>query len=669
MSNTDHQAWQLIHNANILLTQAHSILPQRASNQNTAQVDVSQYNTFIKASLHCLFKVLRHYSTLLDANIQAILYYKTAQILFNETISWNMASDYCSKGIQICKRNEPTLTLAKLKLQYLNFQIQLKLTPISFPVSSSTSNALTYLNNIIKQEIPNDDSYLNIRMFFEFIKFQNFHNNYTKEKNILHLNHILKTLTENISDENYTFHKLILVHLIEYQLANIGNIDEIINNIDLLNSNVQSGKLPIQFTAISLLFNTLVSLQQCNLNQINVHVQKFDEFIKSIKLSKKSWPTKLLFNFSIEKAFFPFDLSWLSFKDFTIISYFYTAILYSFTSWDRKNKSDKLFTLINNSDSISKPSSLDNFQIQTIKSNYMKVMFSMYKLLSDFIKDKYPKDMNSLSSYPRIYNFIENLRLKKYSSYELSIYNTLIPTLKYILGMMHQRNEQFHKSLYYYLEIINSENSYNQLKLISVLNAIPILQYIIEQEKLKHIKISEFDILYDSTMLKFRKLLKIKDLLINKLTVLSQEISVSDNILLETSIKTIKHFYIASTQSPTINVEDINSKSPLLASILYLIRGYTYVSDPGLTELDNLNAKVAFFNDACKYSIKVIDNNNTNSIAKLGYFEIWKIMNKNKNFYSQDDIDHVFEKYQHFTDDNSKNKDNDESSTKRIKFI
>lgn len=655
MEENDFQVWQLIQYSETLLKKAHTSLLQHGMPSTDS---INNYNMLIKASLNCLFKILRHYSTILDANIQSILYYKTAQILFRETISWNLASDYCTKGIQICKRNEPKLTLLRLKLQYLNFQIKCELT-------EERNNALSYLNHTINHEIPSiSASYLDVKLFFEFIKFQKFKAQFSAQKNILHLKNILKILDSNLSDQNYAFQKLVLIHLIEYQLSNNSNVGEIIQNVDRLHVN-DTTRIPIQFKAISLLFSTLISLKSCDLNEINNHIQKLDQFINSIKSSKNPWSAKISFTFMINKSeYFPFELSWLSFKQFTIVSYFYTSILYSFTSWDKKNKSNKLFKLIESSDLKSKAvSSFDELQNQVITINYMKIIFSMYQLLSDFIKDKYP-EINDLPISIR--NLINNY--EHYSSHEKIIYNTLIPTLKYILAIVHQRNKEYEKALYYYIEIIQKSSSPKQLVLICILNAIPTLQFIIEEEKLKHKEISEFDIVYDSTMLKFSKLLKLKDSLFNNLSTLQNSINITDNILLELTIKTIRYFYSSSLFSsksiPKIgDIQEIEAKSPLLASLLYLMNGYSYVNDPGLSELENINLKVSYFNKACKYSVKMIDNNKLNSIAKLGYFEIWKIMDKNKNLYNNENINHVYEKFQHFNDNDTVN------CNKRVKFV
>ncbi|KAG0669143.1 hypothetical protein C6P42_004558 [Pichia californica] len=105
--------------------------------------------------------------------------------------------------------------------------------------------------------------------------------------------------------------------------------------------------------------------------------------------------------------------------------------------------------------------------------------------------------------------------------------------------------------------------------------------------------------------------------------------------------------------------------------------GYNYIKNPGISELENLNLKVGYFTLACKFSTLSSLSINSNFIAKLSYLEIWKIMNNNKNLYSKENINHVYEKFQHFSnnkhslDDDHDDHDDDlnNKNLKRVKFV
>lgn len=733
--HADVLAWQLIQASDYYLKNAHALC-HKAFN-DSSNVALNQYNTLIKASLNCLFKVLRNYSSILDAKIQAILFYKTSQLLFKETISSDLALNYCIKGIQICKRNEPKLTLIKLKLQYLHFQIQ-------FHSSFSELDKIqsrNYINNIINTEIPNDISYLDVKMFFKFIKFKHFKAIYNNHDNISQLTNIYQQLDQIMSKDNHLFKQLVLIHIIELQLLTLKISKEtILENISKLKSLQSAAKeefqltIPIQFKAVVILFDVLLSLRESEFEKTKEMIQKIDLFVKNFNLSRnKSWQSKLYFTFTVgkEKNAFPFELSWLTFKEFSFISYFYCGILYSIRSWDKKAKSDKIFELINTSllpnltvELNSKTLSFEEVQNCHIKHNYFKVLISIYQLLSDFAKDKFPivdteknskSIYNYLKQYPELLKFVETYNSSKYSLRECLIYNNLIPFVHYLFAMIYQRNGMFIKALFYYTKIriqcstslstkqavpliTSSDHIYsdyiqselgmlgiysqplgidNELYFISTLNSIPLVHYLIENIKYNQKNLSEFDIGYDTHMQHLLNVLKIKEGLMNEIQNYQriQEMAKTDGFfsLLNLSMSIIYEFYISSKDTdclPCFDFKKVEQISPLLSSLLYLLRGYLYKKDPGISELENINTHVSYFTSACKFSTQACRSENTNNIAKLGYYEIWRLMNANKNLYQKEKIDHVYKKYIHLaTQAEDNNNGVEESKRKRVKFM
>lgn len=671
MDSADRTVLALVQASDRLLADAHSLLPAWQDEQ-TRQSDGSRrlvsYNTYIKQALNCLFKALRQFSNTMDASIQASLYYKTAQVLFVETASLNLASDYCSKGINLSRKHEPKLSITKLRLQYLHLQIH-------FFGNHTSSESLAYLNDIINTEIPSDDIFIDIKYFFMFTKFTHFKSVFSIDKNVSNLKNIMKT-------KNTVFKQLILFHLVEYQLTNNFSISEIKSHLQSLDDTLNEDSLP-QFKALRTLIDLQIALYTVDLDSIVSKIQHLDTFIKSLKESKKTWHSSLTINFSLDatRGSFPVQIKWISFKEFTTISYLYCSILYSFKSWDKKNKSDKILKTVSNTLENNKKSSfisLDELQKHHVKTEYMKIITDVYQLISDFVKDSIPLTEKSLSKYSHLQNFIERYTndTNKYSGYEIIVYNTLIPIVKYLFAVINQRNGNFYKALFLYSDVITFKpeqsavvstilnetgipfTNNEQLKLISTINAIPILQNIIEREKTGHSEISEFDLNYDQTMEKFSKLLKLRDNLLKKL----DSAYVEHNELTIIAIKVIKHFYqTTNSEFPfdLINLDSIQQNSPLLASILYLIKGYTYRFDLGVSTLDNLNVKVDFFSKACMYSIRACNENNNNEIARLGYFEIYQIMDHNRNLYSTKDIERV----------SSKLELNSGISNKRVKFL
>lgn len=733
----DVLVWQLVQASDFFLKKAHSISSKALQDASGRTLD--EYNTLIKACLNCLFKILRHYSAILDAKLQSILYYKTAQILFKETISLDLALDYCNKGIQICKRNEPNLTSIKLKLQYLNFQIQ-------FQCNNSPNlkkQTLAYLNNILQKEIPEDASYLNIKVLFSLVKFKHFNSIYTPERNVTDLKRMQTQLQSNLSKENYLFLQLILINLIELQLLNNFPLAETKRYMDELkkyqaSDNPFGVKTPVQFQGATVLFEVLISLYEFQFEKATENIQKVDFFNKSFKQSThKSWPSKLLFSFHLENdnSIFPVEFSWLSFKDFSLISYLCCGILCSYKSWEKKSKSDKIFKLVTSSLSTEVAPSMSAFedvQLKRAKQNYLKILTSAYQLLSDFVKDKFPILSKTttpaslstvLHNYEGLFEFMESYEKNNYSAYECAVYDNLMPLVHYIFAMIYQRNGIFYKALYHhsiarisccksnslsstvnphpdseifndpiYADFIQSNmgilgaysqslGSSNEIYVLSTLNSLPIIHYLIEQEKHKQKDLSEFDIGYDSHLKRLLNLLKMRDSLGLQINQILQKLSSTQSSpnsslsVLHISISMLCYFYTTQDYNflSNIDLEKISEASPLLTSFLYLIMGYTYKTDPGLTELENLNLRVGFYTSACKYSAKACGPSHVNKIAQLGYLEIWKIMNHNKNLYTSDSIAHVYDKYKHFAHDIHRDSDDiveekGASAVKRVKF-
>ncbi|GMM48741.1 hypothetical protein DAPK24_053390 [Pichia kluyveri] len=747
----DIEVWYLLKYSNDYLQQAHSLNTKMRHLPTGKQLDT--YNSLIKASLNCLFKLASDYLFVLDANIQAIIYYKISTILFNETLSYDLALDYCSKGIQICKRNENILelTITKLKLNYLNFQI------LNNNISTTShTSLLSLLNNIIQDEIPTDDSFTCIKLFFQFIKFQNFNVLYLFEKNFNDLNSIHLQLdniiekstlssTPSLSELTY-FNQLILVNILSQQLLNNEPLETLLKTLTKIQSLQdshfnKSSTLSLQFKAMIILFEIIINIKHYKSNKVNEIAQNLLKFIKNIKLNNSNpknnkllWTSsKISFNFTVKHNLtFPFELNWLTFKEFNMISYFYLSICYSYKSWDNKNKSDKLFTLTNNLlndvsvSSSSNSSTIFSSETQIIRTNYTKIFLSIYQLFSDIIKDDYPTIEQLLKNerYKEINKFMESYNTGKYSNYEIIIYNNIIPLLYLIFAMIYQRNGEHYKSLKYYIQIrtnflnntiddtktfqqftiqnkIGLVNPFNknfhslinnqQLYLITTLNTIPLLSHIIELEKLKNNELSEFDVSYDKSMKRFKSLLKLKDSLFQDLSKLEENIpnigTFNDDqlneLLVKSTISTINFFYTSSKSSTAIinnlSIDKISQITPFLTSLIYLIKGYSYKYDAGLKELNNLNKKVGYFTSACKYaflannSIKANNNPLINYIAKLGYLEIWKIMNNNKNLYDIDKINHVRNKFVNLTNgielkDESTPEPVKNENVKRVKF-
>lgn len=673
------------------------------------------YNRYIKVSLNCFFKIFRNYSSLLDDKIQSILYYRTAQILFNETISFDLAQDYCIRGINICKKNEPLLTLNKLKLQYLHFQIQFN----SSTDDTSIKSSLSYLNTIISNEIPNNNInnyntlensdnnnnnlYFLISIFFKYVKFKYFNNLYSINKNISDLLKLSSQL-QNLNSY-HSFHMIILIDLLNLKILNNNSLISInetfikLKNMTLSSHFNQSSS--IQFKAIILLFDLIISLNFESFQTSKNKFQLMDNFIKSLKKNSnlKSWKSlKISYDFKSSNESFQLEFDWLTFNDFVLLSYFNCGILYTFKSWNKKNKSIKLFKLV---DSLLE--NINSIHKENIKSNYLKFLSSFYTILSNIINDNYPKNSSDLLF---IKDFIENYRNNKFTNYELIIYNNLLPLINYIFALVHQRNGNYIKALYYYNQLSNllidpsttlsknlirsnfiqsnigllgiptsSLNKHNDLFISANINSLLIISYLIENQKLNSKDISEFDINYNQNMSNLKNLLNLKEYFIKNINSFLDSItnpnSNSKSNLTLITLNSIAFFCISSNseslESMNLQLDALENDSPFISSLLYLILGYSYINNPGLSELDNLNLKVSYFNSACRCSLLALDNERVNNIAKLGYTEIWKIMNHNKNLYQQSDIDKVYQKIEYLQ--SSDHIENHSNANKKVKFV
>lgn len=618
------EAGQLLTASDQLLRQAHSVGHSTVESKS----GLDQYYNLIKASLNCLMTVLDRCQEL-DAESEARICYRTSQILLRETLSYDLASEYCLRGIQSCSRSE-TLAPIKARLELLNFQVQYRVDG-----SKDRKSSLAYMHALIT------NSQGSLHSLYVFAKYRYFGMTYSGPQRLM----VLTELATACHDDLYL---LVSVCKIEQLLTQCQPIETVKSAFIDLQYAAQELSVPIQFKAVLLLLDLLISVQEDDFNESKRKITVIDAFVRECAAQGNTWKEK----FTITVEDIPLELSWLTFTEFSLLSYFYCGVSYLVKSWDGKHRSQKLFKHCHDLISYDTTAiSVKDMEASKLRTTYFNLLMSVYESLSQFGDASYePSDT--------LKSFVVDYDNGQFSSQELVVHHQLISPIIYIWALSHHKQCNFQLAKYYYLKLrkLNSpienelsmsefftdamltkfldgmddtDGTRSQLYLISSFNLLSVT--LNELHLVKSQGLKDSDPGYPDYMDKLSKYLKMKDLLIAEITPLT------GNRQLMATVECLE--YAAGEReslSECVAADDwIDQQvvAPLLSSVIYYIRGKCYRNDKTKPELANVNGRIVLFSKSYKESLKL--HQRQNMMARLASGEIYKIMVSYRNYFDE----------------------------------
>ncbi|GME83466.1 unnamed protein product [Ambrosiozyma monospora] len=552
----------------------------------------------------------------------------------------------------------------KLKAQVLNFQIQYKLDK-----NANKKSTLVYLNEIIKEYETNPFSFKETVIFLQFLKYQYFGMTLSTEQGLATLKKLSDEIFNTLNQYNFALFQLVAISELQQLLFKCKPIELIKSRFQRLVSTQTTyvndfRVLPRQFKAITSLMDLLISIQEDNFNETKQKITNTSHLIQQIKRNPNDpWFSNFKFYISVPIRMngsmvevFPLTVNWMSFKEFNMLSYFYSGVSYVIKSWDGKNRTDKLFSHCHkyiDQISVGESVSLTSFEyeLKCITSDYFHVFINFYEFLSDLQSDHFNGNV-ATGKYKYLDNFIKSYDSGSYSSQELVIYHRLLAKVYYTLGLRYQKNGDFDHAKYYYMKIrklystVHNELSLDQFfndpisitfmqsisgiggslfesktheSQIYLLSSVNLLILTLQDLKKLKLQLSQYEQegnakQHQKTMHLMSNALKLKDVILKEEL---QHLSTSEDPLLYSTISILNYlndcvseFEISPAYQLSLPVNDSQLDkavqiAPLLASVLYYIKAKTYQPNPQLSELDNLNMKVKLFNRSYKHSLKI----------------------------------------------------------------
>ncbi|VEU20287.1 DEKNAAC101126 [Brettanomyces naardenensis] len=666
---------RLVEASNRLLLEAHRLGTASLESEEA----LNEYYRLIKASLNCLFVVLEQYKYTLDPSTEIRLCYRVSQILFNETMSVDVASEYCVRGIQLCSRSDAFYPL-KVRLEVLNFQIQYHLDENEYKRST-----LTYLNSLIDRY---GTTSADLKVLLTFLKYRYFGMTFSSEQCLAMLKQLADELEGRVSEGNFALYQICRICEIQQMLLQSRPMEDVKKRLGGLVYQLEKHKevvVPTQFEAILLLLNLLISVQEDDFNECKLKIVKIDTFIRRAKKDDTQWGTtnKFQIDIGIQSFELPLELTWLSFNEFSALSYFFCGVSYLVKAWDGKHRTEKLFSHCHNELDIQETQVGDsavNVEAMTLRIDFFALLMNGYEMLADLgdettdLEATINDQLGVLVKYPKLCQFVKDYDEGNFSSQELVAYHNLIPILFYIWAIYHQKNGNFEVAKYFYLKVrklyspfeneLRTEQFFNdpmlttflqssiglsgsmtepkgmnsQLYLISSMNLLTIILH--DLELLREAKVAETDDRYPEYMESFSESLKMKELLIRELSNVSNDRK--SDLILEQTIQCLQYASGQLSDNP-IRVLDTTAGhvAPLLAAMGYYIKGKQYQNEKTKPELDNLNTRIQLFSNSYRQSLKFIPEWRTNKLGYSASLEIYKIMHSYRNYFDRKQVDAV----------------------------
>lgn len=653
----------LINTSTNLLEEAHKL----GSVSLNSTESLSYYNRLIKGSLNCIFVILERYTSVLEPLLEAELCYKACDILLNETVSLNLASDYCLRGIQICTRSGNFYQLL-LKLEIINVRIQ-------YLQDNTThrKSTLAYLNNLIDQSPCNA-----LKEYLILMKFQYFGMTFNDEQRVSNLEDAGDSLEADLSSKTMALYQIIRIYQVEQMLSQLEPIDavrSVFENLVYQQSSKTDIELPIQIKAMTLILDILISAQNNDFDECKIKIVAIDQFIKQCRKDGTEWGSTDSFQFKLgltdpsgNEFDLPIRISWLTFEEFTCISYFYCGVSYLVKSYDGKKRTEMI---LNHCDKMllthgRVPTTSQNQESKDLRIKYLKLLIASYIRYSKLF-DHSDRSSDILDS------FVDNYDRSKFSSQELMVYHRLVPFIFYISATANHDENSFNSAQYYYLRLrklyslksndlsldkffsdpmlitflqsthgvggsmLESQGGKSQFYLLGTINMLVIILGELES-------IKRNDVHQPAFMDRLSECLEMKKVFLKEIQLYLG--GQDSDIIVKLTVKCLQ--YISNTNTTvddlTSDLERVGDVAPLLVSECYYIAGKNFKYNELASEVDNLNLKVKLFNRSYHWSSLLTKERNP--IAYLALREIHEIFCSYRNYFTQSQFEEIESKLQ-----------------------
>ncbi|KAG7877346.1 hypothetical protein KL938_004102 [Ogataea parapolymorpha] len=652
---------------------------KKGSTSLQAEEKLLEYNNYVRASLSCLFNALEQYKGLLTLADEVFIHYKITEILLRETTSLDLASDYCSRGLQLAKRSESLEY--QIRLELLNFEIQYltdksKGKKTSFSYFMSIAQHCESLNSITLTSIM---EYLKIQYFGMIFEEDQIYRNYDR---------IVERLETNLSETTFGFLQLILVCQLQFHLFRGNSIEFALQKYHRLKESLEryphyTKLLPPQFKAITQILDLLISIQDDDFKSTKSKMSKIDALIRELK-ALEPWARNFRFcvpvdvNIAHQEFTLPLQINWLTLREFSMLSYFYCGVSYVIKSWDGKNRTEMLFAqcqkYIGYELSEHVLISSNEMEAKVLRLKYFGLLINFYQVLAKFQCNQW-QSFNR-DEFPQLWKFIDDYNAGRFSSQELVIYHKIVDKVYFLLALQSQRMNNLDAAMHYYIKLreLHSSSStelndynffsdtilasykqttsgvggclqeakdyHNQLYFLATINLVILTIY--NLRRLKLLNISEFDEDYQVLMDRYAKFLKLKNILHSELV--QMQSLYKSNILLSSTLDIFVRYILANEGQPvefeTAHLEKFSQISPLLLSMVYFVKGQTIKSNRSQSELEQLNMKVQLYNQSFKSSCKQ-SGFGPNGVGYIALKEISDIVEKNHSYFDKEQLDSV----------------------------
>ncbi|KAG7842986.1 hypothetical protein KL942_000082 [Ogataea angusta] len=652
---------------------------KKGSTSLLAEENLLEYNNYVRASLSCLFNALEQYKGLLTLADEVYIHYKITETLLRETTSLDLASEYCSRGLQLAKRCESLEY--QIRLELLNFEIQYltdksKGKKTSFSYFMSIAHHCESLNSITLTSI------------IEYFKIQYFGMIFEEDQMYRNYDRIIERLEATLSENTFTFLQLVLVCQLQFHLFRGNSIEIALEKYQRLKESQEryaqyTKSLPPQFKAITQILDLLISIQDDDFKSTKSKMSKIDALIRELK-TLEPWARNFRFCVPVDvkvahqEFALPLQINWLTLREFSMLSYFYCGVSYVIKSWDGKNRTEMLFAQCQKyiGYELSEPVliSSNEMEAKVLRLKYFGLLINFYQVLAKFQCNQWHSF--NRDEFPQLWKFIDDYNLGRFSSQELVIYHKIVDKVYFLLALQSQRMNDLDAALHYYLKLreLHSSSStelndynffsdtilasykqttsgvggclqeakdyHNQLYYLATLNLVILTIHNLRRLKLR--SVSEFDEDYQLLMDRYAKFLKLKNTLYSELV--RMQSLYKTNVLLSSTLDIFVRYILADEGQPveieSAHLEKFSQISPLLLSMVYFVKGETAKNNRSQSELENLNMKIQLYNQSFKSSCKQ-SGFGPNNVGYLALKEISNIIEKNQSCFAKDQLDSV----------------------------
>ncbi|KAH3664068.1 hypothetical protein OGAPHI_004782 [Ogataea philodendri] len=660
---------RLIEASDWFVSQAHL----KGSSSLESEDHVMDYNNHIRAGLNSLFNVLEQYKSSLSVEQEVMVHYKIASILLRETTSYDIASTYCGRGLQLADRNN--MAHYKLMLDILSFEINY--------LTDKSGNKKACLNYFLSIEQTYDTkNNVELYCFFQYVKIQYFGMTFDGAQVSENFNRMIEMLEPKLDSANFALYQLILICDIQNRLLKGSPIEETFKRHNKLKQSQKQhpdfNSLPSQFAAMTHILDLLLSIQNDDFSDAKSKMGSIDLLIREFK-SLDKWAREFVFKITVPMQLgsssidLPLQINWLTLREFSMLAYFYCGISYVIKSWDGKNRSEMMFAQCHKYVKLERKEQLRissvDMEARLLRLKYFSLLVSFYEVLAKFHCNQW----NSFNrdEFPQLFEFIDDYNSGQFSSQELLVYHKMVDKVYFLLALQSQRLNNLDDTLQYYLKLrelhsstANELNDYNffndsilasykqtstgiggclqtakdfhnQLYYLATLNlAILTIHYLRE---LKKRDVSEFDDDYQEQMDKYSWFLRLRNVLHDEMAQMRP--LYESNVLLKSTLDIMLDFIMADNvheiEFDLDQLSRLSQISPLLLSMVYFVRAHSFKSDKKKTEPENLDMKVQLYNQSFKASCKQMDSG-PNGVGYVALSEISNIIDKNVSHFGKE---------------------------------